>query len=398
MKKQFASLILILAIIPVVTQGCVGLGRKNAVPVALQQQAQIPGMEDVRYRAHNIDDMAKEGQESFLREVAHLKSIGHKGKPPTANFLALSGGGDKGAFGAGIMVGWTAHGDRPEFKMVTGISTGALIAPFAFLGPDYDDGLKEVFTSVSPPDVMKRRPMPAVLFRDAMADSRPLWKLISKYGNQQMLDDIAAEYKKGRLLFVGTADLDARQWVIWNLTKIAASGHPKALELFRNIILASASIPAAFPPMMIDVEVNGEMYQEMHVDGGTVAQVFLYPPSLNLEKLSDEMGIDRERRLYLIRNSRLDPDWAEIERRTLKIAGRAISTLIHAQGQGDLYTIYLLTKRDNIDFNLAYISPSFDAEHEEEFDNEFMNQLYDFAYEQASKGYPWEKTPPGYVE
>ncbi len=398
MKKKLFGLILILAIITFFTQGCASLGRENAVPTYLQKKAQISGLQDIRYRAYTINKLAKEGEAAYLREKVYLESKGYKGPLPPANYLAISGGGDKGAFGAGVMVGWTAAGNRPEFKLVTGISTGALIAPFAFLGPKYDDQLQEVFTSVSPDDVMKKRPILAVIFRDALADSRPLWKLISKYANQQMLDDIAAEYRKGRLLLVGTTDLDAHGWVIWNLTKIAASGHPESLELFRNIVLASASIPAAFPPVMIEVEVDGEKYHEMHVDGGTSAQVFIYPPSLDIKKLSEEMGAARKRKLYVIRNSRLDPEWAEIERRTLKVAGRAISALIHSQGRGDLYTIYLLAKRDGIDFNLAYISRRFHAVHLEEFDNKYMNKLFDFGYDQASKGYHWEKVPPGYVE
>src|SRR5512144_672509 len=144
-----------------------------------------------------------------------------------------------------------------------------------------------------------------------------------------MMDAIAVEYKKGRLLLVATVDLDARQAVIWNMTRIAANGHPKALELFRSILIASAAIPGAFPPVMIDVEAGGKQYQEMHVDGGTMAQVFLYPPTIGhkIKELEKGMAEVRERKLYIIRNSRLDPEWAHVDRQTLTIVGRAISTL-----------------------------------------------------------------------
>jgi predicted acylesterase/phospholipase RssA len=230
-----------------------------------------------------------------------------------------------------------------------------------------------------------------------MADNRPLWHQLEKHVNREMLNAIAAEYQKGRLLMVGTTDLDARGGVIWNLTKIAASPDPKALDLFRKIMIASAAIPGAFPPTMIDVEVDGKHYQEMHVDGGASTQVFVYPPSINLAALSKEQGIVRMRRLYIIRNARLDPEWADVERRTLSIAERAIGGLIHTQGIGDLYRIYATTHRDRVDFNLARIPDTFDVPHKEEFDTDYMRALYQAAFNVASQGYPWEKMPPGFA-
>ena len=178
---------------------------------------------------------------------------------------------------------------------------------------------------------------------------------------------------------------------------IASSDHPKALELFRSIMLASAAIPGAFPPVMIDVAVDGKVHQEMHVDGGVGTQVFIYPPSLNVEEILEEIGLMRERRLYIIRNARLDPDWATVERRALNIATRAISTLIQYQGIGDLYRLYLTALRDDVDYNLAYIGDEFQVEHKEEFDTDYMRELFDYAYQLALKGYPWQKFPPGYT-
>ncbi|MEZ5584798.1 MAG: patatin-like phospholipase family protein [Candidatus Competibacteraceae bacterium] len=230
------------------------------------------------------------------------------------------------------MNGWTEAGNRPSFKLVTGVSTGALIAPFAFLGPEYDDRLKAFYTGVSSKDISEPRSLLAAIISDAMADNKPLWERVEKEVHQDLLDAIAAEWRKGRILLVGTVDLDARQGIIWNMTKLAASGSPEALSLFRAIMIASAAIPGAFPPVMIDVEVDGQPYQEMHVDGGTLAQVFVYPPSLKVDELSKELGIERERQLYVIRNARLDPDRTEVERRTMTIAGRAVSALIHSQG------------------------------------------------------------------
>lgn len=144
------------------------------------------------------------------------------------------------------------------------------------------------------------------------------------------------------------------------------------------------------------MEAGGKKYQEMHVDGGTMAQVFVYPPSFNVREATEELGIVRERKLYVIRNSRLDTDWAEVDRRTLSIAGRAVSSLIHTQGVGDLYRIFSVATRDGFEFHLAYIPPDFNAPHKEEFDTDYMQALFTRARTMAKDGYPWEKTPPGY--
>jgi predicted acylesterase/phospholipase RssA len=378
-------------------QGCAGPVRKDAVPTALTTKAVVPGLADVRYRVGiDTEAIASEGLASFRREQAYLASRGHRGPLPLAAYLAVSGGGDNGAFGAGLLNGWSAAGTRPQFKLVTGVSTGALIAPFAFLGPAYDAKLRSFYTDVSPRDILEERSLLAALTSDAMADNRPLWQRVEREVDQALLDAIAAEYEKGRLLFIGTVDLDSRQGVLWNLTKLAASRDPKALGLFRSLMVASAAIPGAFPPMMIDVEANGQPYQEMHVDGGTVAQVFVYPPSLQVKEMGRRLGVTRDRAVYIIRNARLDPEWAQVERRTMSIAGRAISSLIHSQGLGDLYRIYLTSQRDDVDFNLAYVPASFNVPHPREFDTAFMRALYQTGYDMAAKGYPWTKTPPGW--
>ncbi|MGH8626965.1 MAG: patatin-like phospholipase family protein [Gammaproteobacteria bacterium] len=376
--------------------GCSLPIREHAVPHALSEKAEVVGLPGVRYvvRAEMIE-FVQDALQSLKRERAYLTEKGQGQSLPPANFLALSGGGDDGAFGAGLLCGWTAAGHRPEFKAVTGISTGALIAPFAFLGPKYDAQLKEVFTDSAPKDISEARYLLLAVFNDALADNAPLGRLLAKYVTKDMVKEIAQEHEQGRLLLMATTDLDARQAVIWNMGKIAASGHPEALELFHKIMLASAAIPGTFPPVMIDVEADGKRYQEMHVDGGAMAQVFLYPPSIKVSDVSKREGIVRQRHLYVIRNARLDPDWAEVERRTLTIAGRAISSLIQTQGIGDLYKIYALAQRDGIDYNLAYIPKTFDAPHKEAFDTEYMRKLFQTGYDLAVKGYSWEKTPPG---
>jgi Patatin-like phospholipase len=373
---------------------CGPLIRSEAVPVDLEDRPTVMGMSDIRFWADSTDiaGMVKGGEEALRREQAYLAASGHQGPLPPADYLAISGGGENGAFGAGLLVGWTAAGTRPTFKLVTGISTGALTAPFAFLGSAYDDKLKEVYTNISAKDVLEVRGYIAAFTQDAMADNAPLRATIARHFDQAMLDAIAAEYRKGRILLIGTTNLDARRPVIWNIGAIAESDNPKRLDLVHDILLASAAIPGAFPPVMIDVDIDGKTYQEMHVDGGASAQVFVYPPSLDLSK----SGIRRERHLYVLRNARLDPDWAQVERNTLSIVGRAVSSLIQTQGVGDLYRIYLTAERDGVDFNLAYIPSTFTAKLAEPFDTAYMKELFQVGYDMAVKGYPWEKAPPGF--
>lgn len=374
--------------------GCSAPERLPAVPQVSTVRATAMPPTPVRYLvSRETESFAAEAIDLLGKERAYLASQGRGGAMPPASYLAISGGGDNGAYGAGFLNGWTAAGTRPEFKVVTGVSTGALIAPFAFLGPKYDYVIERVYTTTSQEDIFKKRGLLKGVMSDAMADSSPLGALIAEYATRELLDEIAAEYAKGRILLVGTANLDSLEPVVWNMTAIAASQDPNALELFRRILLASASIPAAFPPVMIDVTVDGTHYQEMHVDGGTMAQVFFYPPSADLRQLED---VRRQRTLYVIRNARLDPDWADVERRTMTIATRAIASLTRTQGIGDLYRIYATTERDGIGFNLAYIPPTFDTPHQEEFDTAYMQQLYRVGFDQARAGYTWEKHPPGF--
>ena len=371
--------------------------RRAAVPANLQHRAEVPGMPGVRYRASQMELLARDSLEAVRFEREDRAAEGFDSSLPKAFFLAISGGGDKGAFAAGLLAGWTATGTRPEFKGVTGVSTGALIAPMAFLGSVHDHIITSIYTGIGARDIFRPRSKLAAVFDDAMADNEPLRQLVSRHIDQAVLDAVAKEHKRGRLLLVSTTDLDACDGVIWNMTKIAASGHPRALQLFRDVLVASAAVPGILPPTLLDVEVDGQQYQEMHVDGGAVAQVFLYPPSFAILERALAEGIQRERGLYVIRNSSDGPDWAQVNRRTMAIAGRAVTSLIQSQGRGDLYRLYAIAQRDGVDFNLASIPERFDAPHSEEFDTGYMRRLFDFAYSMASNGYPWHKVPFDFV-
>jgi predicted acylesterase/phospholipase RssA len=396
--RSWSRALVAAALLQLGISGCSTPDRLPAVPQSAAAHAvPDPGTSSVPIRylvTRETDSFAAAARASLEREKAWLASQGQSGSLPPVYFLAISGGGDNGAYGAGLLNGWTATGTRPVFKAVTGVSTGALIAPFAFLGPKYDYVLERVYTTTSPKDIFKKRGIIKGIFGDAMADSRPLANVIAEYVNQQLMDEIAAEYAKGRVLLVGTANLDSLEPVIWDMTAIAASKDPNAIPLFRNILLASASIPGAFPPVLIDVNVSGTRYQEMHVDGGTMAQVFFYPPSVNLAEAGADM--QRKRTLSIIRNARLDADWASVERRTMSIAARAIGSLTRTQGIGDLYRIYTTSQRDGIDFNLTYIPRTFNTPHLEEFDTNYMRELYAVGQQAAKSGGAWQKYPPGF--
>jgi len=376
---------------------CSSVAPRTPVPVADREHTRVLGLPNARFFNDQPAAMSAEQELSLDREAKAL-GVPKGGVLPTAYVLSLSGGGDNGAFGAGLLSGWTKHGDRPRFKLVTGVSTGALIAPFAFLGPEYDAALTDVYTNINPAKVYEKRFLPyAALAQDALSDSAPLYDTIAHYLDETMLARIAAEYHKGRLLLIQTTDLDAGRPAIWNIGAIAASGDPRAPGLIRHILLASASIPAAFPPVIFDVEADGKPYQEMHVDGGAVSQAFLVPPSLNTHAALERSGYKRKSSVsYIIRNSRLHTSWTDVEQTTLPIAEKAVSTMINYNGVGDLYRMYLVTQRAGASFNLAYVSEDFQAPHPEEFDQGFMRALYHYAYDKASKGYPWEHAPPGF--
>ena len=379
----------IATVLVVAAAGCAAPERMAPVPDADTTLALPLGIANARFfQGTQLAELTAEGKLALQRQRQAL-GLAADAPMPTANFLAISGGGDDGAFGSGILAGWTEAGDRPEFDLVTGVSTGALLAPYAFLGPSYDRQLRDAYTTISADDVFVERGIVRGIFDDALDDTTPLWKLLSRYVDEPMVAAIAREYQKGRLLLIGTTDLDAQRGCIWNIGAIAASGNPGALDLIRKILRASSAVPGIFQPVMIDVELDGKHYQELHVDGGVIAQLFLYPANIDLRKV----GM-RERKAYVIRNAREDPRWATVERQTLSIAGRAISTMIHTSGSNDLLRTYFVTQRDGVDYNLAYIGSDFSAPHPADFDKAYMNALFDYGYQQARHGYAWKKVPP----
>ena len=382
--------------IAAVLPGCATPQRGPPVPMERTTQASVLGVPNERFfPLYGTEPLEAEFQMAERRQRQTL-GLAQDAPLPAVQFLAVSGGGENGAFGAGVLCGWSEQGTRPEFELVTGVSTGALTAPFAYLGSSYDPQLRAVYTELTPSHVLLKRYLTAALFDDAMADNSPLYETISRYLNKEMQAALAKAYEDGRLLLIASTDLDSQQPVIWNVGAIAASGHPRALDTIRRLLLASAAIPAAFPPTMFDVTLDGKAYQEMHVDGGAFAQAFLYPAAVTRER---RQRMKRGQRVvpgvaYIIRNGRLDPEWAATERRTMGIAARAIATMIAASGYNDVLRMYYTTLHDAIDFNLAYIGSDFTMELPEPFDPAFMRALFDYGYQRALGGYEWSKEPP----
>lgn len=378
-----------------VASGC-GTKSRNPVPQALVNSAHVPGLPGVRFWGDAADESLNARFLASIEEERRALRLRAAHTLPEAHYLAISGGGPDGAFGAGILCGWSERGDRPQFKIVTGTSTGALMAPFVFVGPEYDDVLRDVYTNVSTKDIVRSRGVIGGLFSDGLSDTTPLRRLVARYVDERFLCRVAEESRKGRILILVTTDIDAQRPVVWSMGAIARSGHPSSLQLFRDVMVASASIPGVFPPVMIRVEADGSVFEEMHVDGGVTSQVFLYPASFSFSHLGDHSADTRERHVYVIRNAKVGPEPARVARRSVPIAFRAISTLIKNQGVGDLYRIYLGSLRDGIDYKLAFIPHTFAAEPRESFDQRYMRQLFELGRSMAVDGYPWLDAPPGF--
>jgi predicted acylesterase/phospholipase RssA len=368
----------------------------RAVPEDLSDQAELPGLSGIRY-------WGDAAPTDFYKLRASLEDKARSRHPDAADareritldHLALSGGGEYGAFGAGLLVGWSERGDRPEFQVVTGVSVGAIIAPFAFLGPRYDGQLRELITSFT----NVASPQPGILdalFGVSVMDNAPLQRLIERFVTADMVAEIKAEYGKGRRLLIGTTNLHAARPVIWNIGRLAASGHPQTLPILRRIILASTAVPGAFAPVSFEVVANGKHYDELHVDGAVTTVVFFYPAQLHAAELIAKLPF--RQRLYVIRNRKLAPDYAETITGLADVSARAIDTVIRAQGNGDLSQVYLIAKRDGIDYNLAYIPSSFDLKSTGLFDYAYMQALFDTGYRLGKEGYRWSKSPPGVGE
>jgi hypothetical protein len=308
------------------------------------------------------------------------------------SYLALSGGGADGAYGAGVLNGWTAAGTRPRFSVVSGVSTGALIAPFAFLGPAYDATLRDVYTSGIAESLLDTPSIVHALFGSGLFGNTHLRELVARYVGPDMLAAIAAENAKGRKLLIVTTNLDTQRTVIWDMGRIAAIGSPQALGLFRDVLAASASIPVVFPPMLIDAEANGLRFQEMHVDGGVTAPVLTLPEAFLLRNGAFARGLRMN--IYVLINDKVERDFQLVPNSTIDIAARASASVMKTQIRSVLYETYDFARRNNFGFNLTYIDKDVPSPGSSGFDTSYMRALYQYGYDKAKIRDFWAKAPP----
>jgi predicted acylesterase/phospholipase RssA len=307
---------------------------------------------------------------------------------PTANgpWLAMSGGGSDGAYAAGLLTGLTQAGRRPEFTVVTGASIGALIAPYAFLGSRYDGELHKLFTTITAGDIFEDRPTGTSLM-----DSWPLKRTIEQHATPQLLADIAAEHRQGRRLLVVTTNLDAGRRVIWNMGAIAERGDAKALQLFRDVLLASASIPGIFPPVSIEAQSSGKDISELHNDGTITAPFFIAPESVLSGTGTVRLPV---KEIYVIANAKLSPTFDVVTPQTTTVVlGRSIAVALQAGLRVELLLTLAAAQKLGISVSVAQIDSQFQHPSRGAFDPDYMQALYQLGVEQAKAGKAFETVP-----
>lgn len=352
------------------------------IPFTAEQQAEaaVPGFPDVRFWADS---------ETAAREAARFSHQQRR----DFTYLALSGGGGDGAFGAGLLNGWTQAGTRPEFTIVSGVSTGALMAPFAFLGPAYDGTLREIYTGGFGITLVDSPSLINAVFRAGVFDSNRLLSFVRQFVTEDVIARVGEEHRKGRRLLMLTTNLDAQRPVIWNMGAIAASGAPDAAELFRSVMTASASIPGAFSPTLIPAESGGQAFREMHVDGGVMANVFILPQDILVR--NPRLLAGRRANFYVIMNGKIEPAFDVVRNRTPDIVGRAVSTMTQVQSRATLQAAHAFARRNGIRFNLAFIPQDFPEGGSMGFDTGYMRRIYAYGHERGVSGAAWSTSPPG---
>ena len=336
--------------------------------LADENAAVVPGIPDARIWGDSESDFAR-----VLPQAS-------------GPWLAISGGGSDGAYGAGVLTGWTQAGTRPEFAAVTGASIGSLIAPFAFLGPKYDENVRKNFTTIAAADIFEDR-----MTRDSLFDSWPLKRIIEQQVTPKLLAEIAAEHARGRRLFVATTNLDAGRRMLWNMGAIAARGDEKALKLFRDVLLASSSIPGFFPPVAIEVEANGKKFEELHSDGTITAPFFVMPEGMLSASGSSRPPLSQ---LYVIVNSKLVPEFDVTGRSVAGVLGRSIAIALTSALRAEIMLIYVAAQRQGIGLHIAHVEPAFNVLSRGPFDGKYMQALYEFGVAAGQKGTAFEDALP----
>ena len=326
---------------------------------AEQLAATVPGYEGIRFHADMAPTELAAHRESFLPQ---------SGQARRASWLALSAGGAGGAFGAGVLTGWSERGDRPDFDLVTGVSAGALLAPFAFAGPAADRELARLFTAASVARLNRSRSLLAGIFGQGALPAREIRALIDAHLIDARIERIAARHRAGARLLIVTTNVDAQRSTVWNIGAIAASGRPNRLRLIGDILEASASIPAIFPPVRIAVAAGGKTFEELHADGGAMRQVYLLPDAL--PSLA-ELGGPRPD-IHVIVDAELAPRFRVIPQQSIRIAERALESLEKANATRVIAHLADFARLNRASFRLNYIDRAIPIDRRIPFDPAYM--------------------------
>ena len=381
---------------------CACAGQPRPTPPTKEDSYALPwGAVALEREPQSTPDAFRDELIASLRKRVYAKLAASGDGPITYRVLAISGGGSRGAYGAGLLTGWTERGDRPEFDVVTGISTGAMMATHAFLGASYDEGL-QLYRRTKDEDVFKARGKFAALNQDAVLDTAPLRKTLAALLTEDVIRRVAEEHAKGRRLFIGTTNLDANAFTIWDMGAIASSARPDAVQHYRDVVLASAAFPIAFPPVYFEIQrPDGTRYTQMHADGGLRQTVFFYDFLDEWREALRAAGVSPDRvhpELYLLNNDRIHAraGYRPVEGRTLAIAGTSIDTLMRQTVLSSLYRLWVISLSHRADFNLAFIPKDFDlSDNSLRFDHDEMERLYQLGHENAVSGQAWrtQKAP-----
>jgi hypothetical protein len=309
------------------------------------------------------------------------------------NYLVVSGGGAGGAFSVGALKAWSDRGDRPEFDLVSGVSTGALIAPYAFLGPAYDKPLVDLYTSGIAKELVAFDFLPEALLGASLLKQAPLRAMVERYLTREIVERIAVEHRKGRRLLVLTSNLDSQRAVIWNMGAIAASGGPEALKLFQDIIIASASIPGLFPAVLIKARSGGQAFEEMHSDGGSASQILTFPEGWMADPKISAWPKSHKMNMYIIVNNSLIPEFSATRNNTFSVMARANSSLIKSQARNALMATYDYAQKNGIRFRVASINTQVPYRFTDPFNTDYMRAVYRLGYAEMANGRLWKERP-----
>lgn len=354
--------------------GCAGTPRTPYDP-ALGAVAEIPGIPNARLYLDADPAVVRERTREIVREAADRDDF---------HVLALSGGGASGAFGAGVVTGWSASGARPDFDIVSGVSIGALIAPLAFLGATYDPVIEGLFADGSAARIVQFGSLFSIL-EEGVLDPEPLERLIARIVDRRLLAEIAREHRRGRRLFVTTTNLDAQRGVIWDMGAIATSGAPGALDLFRKVLQASAALPGAYAPVLVEVEAMGRRFDEMHVDGGVTANVLVVPEAVIEGRIAAAATPGRGH-LWIVVNGHLGPEFEVVDRAALTVAVRSFSTTVKVNTNRILDETRAFARRRGLSVAVAAIAPSFPGSDPLAFDRDYMRASFAHGYARAMAG------------